>query len=107
MDHANGRACNAILANIGDLRYQWRNTHLDPDRPVLVWCAPMVAFIHPHEEPPLCQAHQVLARTLLRPVSRRARSTRSIAGWKVLLFVGWLAIVALWGIGYVIGSLRY
>lgn len=80
--------------------------HLDLNRAVFVSWATMVAFVRPHEEPPLQQAHQVLAKTLLRPSSDRSHSTPSVTGWRASLLVGWMTIIVLWGIGHVIVALR-
>jgi len=68
----------------------------------------MIAFIRPPEKPSrsvgLRHVHQFLAVTLL-PRSEDSGFTPPVARWKAWLFIGWLMIVALWGIRDAIGSL--
>jgi hypothetical protein len=68
----------------------------------------MIAFIKPPEKssrsPRLHHVHHLLAETLLS-ASDAANSAPPIARWKAWLFVGWLAMAALWGIGHTIGML--
>lgn len=61
----------------------------------------MVAFIQPPKKirrsPHLRHVHQVLATALLP--SKVVRPEKKIAAWKAWTFVGWVMIVALWGVG--------
>ena len=68
----------------------------------------MIAFIKPPEKmrrsPRLRHVHKLLADTLLSR-SDDSDSAPPIAGWKAWLFVAWLAIAAVWGIGHAVSSL--
>lgn len=70
----------------------------------------MIAFIKPPKEtrrsPRLRHVHRLLADTLLSPCDD-SDSLPPIARWKAWLFVGWLAIAALWGIGHTVSALLY
>lgn len=68
----------------------------------------MIAFIKPPEEatrsPRLRHVHRLLADTLLSR-SGGSDSATPIVGWKAWLFVGWLAVAAMWGIGHTVSIL--
>lgn len=68
----------------------------------------MIAFIKPPEKtsrsPRLRHVHHLLADALLSQPDD-SDSAPPIARWKAWLFVGWLALAALWGIGHTVSIL--
>jgi hypothetical protein len=69
----------------------------------------MIAFIKPPEEstksPARRRTRRLLADTLLPRRSGRPDSTPPIAAWKAWLFVGWLALAAVWGMVHTVSIL--
>jgi hypothetical protein len=69
----------------------------------------MIAFIKPPEEsaasPARQHAHRLLAATLLCPPSGYSDSAPPLVAWKAWLFVGWLAVAAVWGLVHAVNIL--